>query len=243
MPERALISMSAGLFGKLPAKRDFIGMNASRRFLEAWEPWLQAGVATSKQMLGDRWIETYNRAPIWRYWLGAEFCGEAMIGAFMPSVDGVGRAFPLAIFVGEGDASLAPPELEPNDAWFEAVEAVLLDALEPGATLERIAERVRALPVPTLEPQTTKDGGFEQLAEGGVLARDMAEPVSAAFLAARRFGRRRAFASQTFWWTIGGEGFPSLALLEVGLPPATRFADMLTGSFSERGAVVLGDAT
>ena len=174
MPERALTTMSAGLFGKLPAKRDFIGMNASRRFLEAWEPWLQAAVATSKQMLGDAWIETYNRAPIWRYWLGSDFCGEAMIGAFMPSVDGVGRSFPLAIFVGEGDASLAPPELEPNDAWFEAAEAVLLEALEPGATLELIAERVAGLPAPALEPRTTKDGGFEQLADGGVLARDMA---------------------------------------------------------------------
>jgi len=235
--------MSAGLFGKLPAKRDFIGMNASRRFLEAWEPWLQAGVAMSKQMLGDAWIETYNRAPIWRYWLGADICGEAMIGAFMPSVDGVGRSFPLAIFVGEGDASLAPPELEPNEAWFEAAESVLLDALEPGATLERIAEKVAALPAPALEPRVTRDGGFEELANGGVLARDIGHEISAAFLAARRFGRRRAFASQTCWWTIGGEGFPSLALLEVGLPPATRFTDMLTGAFSDKAAVALGAAT
>ena len=242
MSERALIAMSAGLFGKLPAKRDFIGMNATRRFLEAWEPWLQAGVAMSKQMLGDAWVETYNRAPIWRYWLGADFCGEAMIGAFMPSVDGVGRSFPLAIFVGEGDASLAPPELEPNEAWFEAAEAVLLDALEPGATLELIAEKVASLPAPALEARIAKDGCFEELAEGGVLARGVGGEISAAFLAARRFGRRRAFASQTFWWTIGGEGFPSLALLEVGLPPATRFADMLTGSFADRAAVALGDA-
>ena len=243
MPERALTSMSAGLFGKLPAKRDFIGMNASRRFLEAWEPWLQAGVAMSKQMLGDAWIETYNRAPIWRFWLGADFCGEAMIGAFMPSVDGVGRSFPLAIFVGEGDASLAPPELEPNDAWFAAAEAILLDALEPGATLELVAEKVAALPAPAVELRATKAGGFEELADGGVLARDVDSEVSTAFLAARRFGRRRAFASQSFWWTIGGEGFPSLALLEVGLPPATRFADMLTGVFSDRAALALGDAT
>jgi type VI secretion system protein ImpM len=242
VPERALTDMSAGLFGKLPAKRDFIGMNASRRFLEAWEPWLQAGVAMSKQMLGDAWIETYNRAPIWRYWLGADFCGETMIGAFMPSVDGVGRSFPLAIFVGEGDASLAPPELEPNAAWFEAAEGVLLDALEPGATLERIAEKVAALPAPALESRIANCDGFEELANGGVLARDVGE-VSAAFLAARRFGRRRAFASQTFWWTIGGEGFSSLALLEIGLPPATRFADMLTGAFSDKAAGAVGDAT
>lgn len=235
--------MSAGLFGKLPAKRDFVGMNASRRFLEVWEPWLQAGVAMSKQMLGDAWIGTYNRAPIWRFWLGADFCGEAMIGAFMPSVDGVGRSFPLAIFVGEGHASLPPPELEPNDAWFEAAEAVLLEALESGATLELIAEKVEALPAPAVQSSMTDEAGFEELAEGGVLARDMANEVSAAFLAARRFGRRRAFASQTFWWTIGGEGFPSLGLLEVGLPPATRFVDMLTGTFSRRDAVTLGDAS
>jgi type VI secretion system protein ImpM len=233
---------SAGLFGKLPAKRDFIGMNASRRFLEAWEPWLQASVAMSKQMLGDAWIETYNRAPIWRYWLGSDFCGEAMIGALMPSVDGVGRSFPLAIFVGEGDASLAPPELEPNESWFEAAEAVLLEALDPGATLERIAERVAGLPAQALEPRKTKDCGFEQLADGGVLARDMGVNVSATFLAARRFGRRRAFASQSFWWTIGGEGFPALALLEVGLPPGTRFADMLTGVFADGAAVVSSGA-
>ena len=235
--------MSAGLFGKLPAKRDFVAANAPRRFLEVWEPWLQSGVATSKQILGAKWADAYNRAPIWRYWLGADFCGEAMIGAFMPSVDGVGRSFPLAIFIGEGDASLPPPELEPNDAWFEAAEAVLLEALEPGVTLELIAEKVGALPAPALQSPMTKDGGFEELAEGGVLARDMANEVSAAFIAARHFGRRRAFASQTFWWTIGGEGFPSLGLLEVGLPPATRFADMLTGSFSDRAAVALGDAT
>ena len=244
VPERALIVMAAGLFGKLPAKRDFIGANASRRFLEVWEPWLQASVATSKQMLNAAWVETYNRAPIWRYWLGADFCGEAMIGAFMPSVDGVGRSFPLAIFVGEGDASLPPPELEQNDAWFEAAEAVLLDALEPGATLELIAERVAALPSPSLQPRITKDDGLEELADGGVLVRDIGGTrFPRPFSAARRFGRRRAFASQTFWWTIGGEGFPSLALSEVGLPPATRFADMLTGAFSDGDAVALDDAT
>ena len=156
---------------------------------------------------------------------------------------GSGVPFPSPIFVGEGDASLPPPELEQNDAWFEAAEAVLLDALEPGATLELIAEKVAALPSPALQPRVAKGDRLEELADGAVLARDIGEQVSAAFLAARRFGHRRAFASQTFWWTIGGERFPSLALSEVGLPPATRFVDMLTGAFSDGDAVALGGAT
>jgi type VI secretion system protein ImpM len=235
--------MPAGLFGKLPTKRDFIGANASRGFLEVWETWLQAGVATSKQMLGPAWTETYNRAPIWRFWLGADFCGEAMIGAFMPSVDGVGRSFPLAVFASEGEDSLAPPELDPNDEWCEAAEAILLAALEPGAMLEAIAEAVAKMPPPLLRPRSTAVAGLRLLPEGGVLARDIDQRVSLAFLAARRFGHRRAFASQSFWWTIGGEGFAPLALSQAGLPPATRFADMLTGAFADAEAAALGEAS
>ena len=64
--------MPTGLYGKLPAKRDFVAANVSRRLLEVWEPWLQASVATSRQMLGEGWRDAYNSAPIWRFWLGAE---------------------------------------------------------------------------------------------------------------------------------------------------------------------------
>jgi type VI secretion system protein ImpM len=225
--------MSAGLFGKLPAKRDFVAANAPRRFLEVWEPWLQAGVATSKQILGASWTDIYNRAPIWRFWLGADFCGGATIGVFMPSVDGVGRSFPLTAFAGESDESLPPPELDPNDAWCEAAEAVLLDALEPAATLEDIAGKVASMPAPVSQAQSTEVGGFQELSDGGIVIRDVDRRISIAFLAARRFGHRRAFASQSFWWTIGGEGFPPSALAYVGLPPAARFVGMLTGKFAE----------
>ena len=235
--------MTAGLFGKLPAKRDFVAANAPRRFLEVWEPWLQAGVATSKQMLGANWTDAYNRAPIWRYWLGADFCGEPTIGVFMPSVDGVGRSFPLAVFAGDGEWSLPPPELEPNDAWCEAAEAILLDALDPAATLEAIADRVASMPAPALQPPSSELAGFQELPEGGVVVRDIDHKVSLAFLAARRFGHRRAFASQSFWWTIGGEGFPPLALSYVGLPPSTRFVDLLTGVFAQARPVLPSEAT
>ncbi len=232
--------MPAGLFGKLPAKRDFVAANTPRQFLEVWESWLQASMATSRQMLGAAWSEAYNRAPIWRFWLGADFCGEATIGAFMPSVDGVGRSFPLAVFIGEGGASLLPPELDANDQWCEAAETILLDALDPDASFEAIAARTAAMAAPALQPRAVKLSGIQELPEGGVLVRDIDRQLSLAFRAARRFGHRRTFASQSFWWTIGGEGFAPLALSLVGLPVAERFADMLTGAFAGAPASVEG---
>jgi len=227
--------MTVGLFGKLPAKRDFVAVGASRRFLETWEPWLQAGMATSRQSLGAQWTEIYNRAPIWRFWLGSDFCGEAMIGAFMPSVDGVGRSFPLALFASEGEDSLPPPELDANDDWCEAAEALLLEALAAETDFEALARSVATLAAPRLQPRAPELSGLLLLPEGAVLARDIGGEASLAFRAARRFGHRSAFAGQSFWWTIGGEGFPAMALSVVGLPLATRFADLLTGAF-ERSA-------
>src|ERR1700722_2970157 len=70
--------MPAGLYGKLPAKRDFVAANTPRRFLEVWEPWLQAGVATSKQVLGEGWSEAYLNAPIWRFWRGGAWRAYAL---------------------------------------------------------------------------------------------------------------------------------------------------------------------
>lgn len=122
--------MRTGLFGKLPAKRDFVALAAPRGFLTVWERWLQGGVSASRQELGSAWQEAFLRAPIWRFWLGAELAGAPVLGAFMPSVDGVGRYFPLSVFAAaeEGD-TLPPPELAPQEEWFGAAEAVLLGAL------------------------------------------------------------------------------------------------------------------
>jgi type VI secretion system protein ImpM len=230
--------MPAGFFGKLPVKRDFVAYSASRPFLDLWEPWLQASLATSRQTLGEAWPLAYNRAPIWRFWLGAQFAGEAIIGALMASVDGVGRPFPLALFCGEGEGLLPPPEIEANDAWCEAAEAALLGALAPETTFESFAETVESLPAPLAQARVEEISGVEQLAEGVVLVRGVAAQASLAFRAARRFGHRSAFAGQSFWWTVGGEGYEALALAVVGMPAPTLFADMLTGAFARNSVDV-----
>src|SRR3569833_433348 len=91
--------MRCGLYGKLPAKRDYISVHAPTDFLAAWESWLEAAIAASRSKLGNGWKDVYLRAPIWRFWLGAAHAGQAVAGAFMPSMDGVGCFFLFFVFV------------------------------------------------------------------------------------------------------------------------------------------------
>ena len=104
--------MRCGLFGKLGAKRDFIALATPRSFLEAWEPWMQACLSASRHHLGEGWQQAFLTAPVWRFWLGAEICGTTVMGAVMPSLDGVGRYYPLALHaMADADAPPGTPGL------------------------------------------------------------------------------------------------------------------------------------
>jgi len=105
------MTMRCGLFGKIGAKRDFIAIATPRSFLEAWEPWVQAALSASRHQLGPGWQQAFLTAPVWRFWLGAAICGTTVAGAIMPSLDGVGRYYPLTLHAVTGEGSYA--------AWYE----------------------------------------------------------------------------------------------------------------------------
>ncbi|MCJ2081704.1 type VI secretion system-associated protein TagF [Methylobacterium sp. J-090] len=228
--------MPSGLYGKLPAKRDFVAVGASRGFLGAFEPWMQAGLSASRLALGRDWQAAFLRAPIWRFWLGAGLCGAPVLGAFMPSVDGIGRYFPLTLFDrAAADDPVAPPEYDAFDDWFGQAERVLLSALAEETRFEDLTEAAARLPGPAgagpdpAEAGATRarDGTLIALAEAGAFARVMA--------ALRPIDRGRVHAGMSYWWTAGGEGFPPRAAACLGLPAPDLFAGMLTGVF-EGGA-------
>jgi type VI secretion system protein ImpM len=146
--------MQCSLYGKVPAKRDFIAIGAPREFLNAWEPWLQAAISASRTTLGEQWQPAFLTAPIWRFWLGADICGRSVIGAFMSSLDGVGRYFPLTLFACADDgAAIPPPEYGAQDGWFDTVEAFLMSTLDQGAQFETMTAQLGALPPPAQQSQ------------------------------------------------------------------------------------------
>ncbi|MDR7040144.1 type VI secretion system protein ImpM [Methylobacterium sp. BE186] len=224
--------MRCGLYGKLPAKRDFIAPGASREFLATVEPWLQQGVAASRASLGAEWQPAFLRAPIWRFWLGHEVCGATTLGALMPSVDGVGRYFPLAAFAcAEADEHWVPPDIDPQDAWMGAVEDILLSALAPGTGLESVSEALKALGRPAAAPPPALPEGIAEWPRAALPGPLAEGDARGAFAALRAAGIARSSAGATYWWTLGGEEVAPRALASRGLPDPACFAAMLTGSF------------
>lgn len=226
---------SLGLFGKLPARRDFVAFNAPPAFLHPWETWLQSAVSASRSRLGAEWPDHYMTAPLWRFSLGREALGAAALGVFMPSLDGVGRYFPLSLFALAPNGHAFPdPAADAQDAWFDAAEALLLSTLEPEVAYEATLEALQALAPPALAPDAPADAGVTRL-DRGLLVRAEGD-LSAAFVRSRAAEAERALARGTNWWTIGGEDFPAQILSLDGLPDPYLLADMLTGRFAPAGA-------
>ena len=83
---------TAGLYGKIPAERDFVRINAGDFQHAALDQWFQEGVEclhTDRTRLPSEPAHFLLVAPN----------GDAFVGGFMPGEDAVGRNFPLVISV------------------------------------------------------------------------------------------------------------------------------------------------
>lgn len=223
--------MRCGLYGKLPAKRDFIAIGAPRQFLNVWEPWLQGGVSASRDRLDKEWQGAFLTAPIWRFWLGADLCGTTVMGALMPSLDGIGRYFPLTLFAcAEENSAFPPPELDPQDDWFVVVEEFLLSTLDREMAFETITGRLEQMTPPSDRAPIPKSETMIPLPRG-VVAMTRFRPLPDLFGALRQADHASVYAAATFWWTIGGKDFEPLAMSGRRMPDPFLFTEMLTGRF------------
>jgi type VI secretion system protein ImpM len=222
--------MQNGLFGKLPMKRDFISVAMPEAFLDVWEPWLQSGLAASRLSLGERWQEVFLKAPIWRFWLGPKLCGRATIGSLMPSVDEAGRLFPLtaATFAEPGE-TFAAPQRELQADWFGAVEAMLLNVLDDGVEYDAVLAQLQALPQPAIAGASQVGRGVGELGAAQIVQATEPGQLDGAFAALAADRERRLDAAGCFFWTIGGEDFPAVAVQSAGLPDPSVLTALLSG--------------
>ena len=144
---RPALKETAGCFGKVPQLGDFVSNGLPRRFVEPWDDFLREFLAASREALGEAWLETFLNGPIWRFALGAGLAGpDAVVGTLMPSVDRVGRYFPLTI---AHLVDRVPITLD-ADPWFESAEMLSLETLDDAFDPATFSARLEALGTPDL---------------------------------------------------------------------------------------------
>jgi type VI secretion system protein ImpM len=86
-------------FGKLPGMGDFAQRRLAPHFQQGWDNWLQRGLQQLRSQRED-WVVHYLEAPLWCFALGEDVLGaKPWLGILMPSVDAVGRYFPLTLAI------------------------------------------------------------------------------------------------------------------------------------------------
>lgn len=144
-----------GAFGKIPALGDFFRFGLPTSFLEPWDIWLQDVMITSKAAFQDSWNDAYMSASIWRFSLAKDQMGPtAMIGIVMPSVDRVGRQFPLTMTANIDTDDLTVSHLA-NQSTFIELENLALAALDDTMTLDTLKSDLSDInPIAAAKSQT-----------------------------------------------------------------------------------------
>ena len=217
--------MQCGIFGKLPAKRDFVSYNIPRPFLNAWENWLQAAIAESQHAIGENWTRVFLTLPIWYFWCGPEVFGQAAAGAIMPSVDGVGRYFPLSICAVDTSGEWPiPPHSGGLNLWLAACGRALLSQLDEGAEFDasRILEQV-GQPAGMRPIATPPDAGNIHIWSDG------SNTLQSAFSTLADSDLTSANYHRAIWWTSGSESQTAQLITTRGPPQPSLWTTFMMG--------------
>jgi type VI secretion system protein ImpM len=246
--------MEVGLYGKLPSHGDFLRRRVSDGFVSVWDEWLQQCIAASRSALGQNWLDVYLTSPVWRFACDTGVCGQrAYAGMMAPSVDRVGRYFPLTLVweVPQGVNPLAVTQRA--DRWFDQVEQLLLDAMaEEHVDLERFDQRFIALGRELDQVQWVSPVELDALDAVGPTSGARAQwqlslgspPAFDAVLEQLLFARlRETNGPLTVMWTEGSSRVEPSSLILRGLPAPSTYAALLSGQWREAGWRVVKSKT
>lgn len=227
----------AGFYGKLPHLGDFVARRLPPDFVRPWDQWLQESLAASRAQLGDDWLGTYLTSPLWRFMLTPGIAGQtSWAGVLMPSVDRVGRYFPLTLAY-PLSAGVSPLRLLGEAGWFEELERVLLTSLDEASTLATFETLVQGLAAPPAEassmplprpPAGARTNAWRLPASSPAELNGRCASLLSLALA-------QTFCAFSLWWTSGSERVSPSGLICQGLPPAEGYSALLGGDWHGTG--------
>ncbi len=233
--------MQVGFYGKLPSHGDFLRRRVSDAFVDAWDVWLRECLAASRTALGARWLDVYLTSPAWRFVCAAGACGPApVIGIAAPSVDQVGRYFPLTV------VAELPPEVSlvtaaSSSRFFEAAEQLVIETLATERVdFDRFDQGTMALerelmPV-ALAPELVLDASVSAILTDSPqpwqVPLTAASDVTSAFEQLLSVHLEAKYRPLVLLWTDGSGVVEPSCLVLKGLPNPELYPALLEGSWS-----------
>jgi type VI secretion system protein ImpM len=142
-----------GWYGKLPSLGDFASRRLEADFIEPWDLWLGEGLQAQRSTFGEGWLDAYLDTPAWRFLLSPGALGGvhpelAFAGVLVPSVDRVGRHFPLTLVASLSRLPDLAAEFDALLAWLHRLEDTALDALHGDWTIDDLENALADLSPP-----------------------------------------------------------------------------------------------
>ena len=221
---------SVGWYGKIPGTGDFVARRVPASFRDPWDRWLQRAIEGSRERLGAQWRDAFLSMPAWRFALSPGVVGaSAWAGLMVPSVDSVGRYFPLTVACELPSASLdAAATLLGAGRWFDGIESIALEAITPGADAAAIdAALARQRFEARWLAQAPEDDATHPLRS--------AQPRMLHFDLGSRLPDERVCEPYSAWLAEASELFGRTLLLCESLPAGGPFCAMMDGRWADHG--------
>lgn len=223
-----MASTGVGFFGKLPSLGDFVNRRLPRQFIDRWDQWLQSSVRLSQEVHGEQWLSLFLVSPFWRFAISPGVCGEqGWAGVMMPSVDRVGRYYPLTLAQAIEPAQMTEIFLA-DSAWFNRLESAALSVLEEPFDFEAFELSLLDIPAPEQagvqcvtqhNPQSAKNAFSCQL--------QSLEQSSRIFPSLAQGLLGRFMPGYSFWACEHPQQGKARFFCFEGMPPIDAYADFL----------------
>lgn len=222
--------MTLGIFGKIPAHGDFIDRQVPRSFLDVWDEWLQRSVSSSKELLAEGWLDIYLTSPIWRFVASPGVIDQsAWAGILVPSVDSVGRYFPLTIAATLESNTNLFEFMAHNDDWFTSLEDSALGALQSQFQADHLMESLKASE--QVQRQVCQTPPTPPLSNQGRVAFGNGDPASS--YSQLLHSCFTSLSSYSLWACKGSANMPATTLASPSLPEPAQYAAMLEGNWQK----------
>ena len=209
---------------------DFVSRRLPNEFITPWDSWLQSAIATSREELGDDWLNSYLTSPIWRFLLSPGLCGsQAVAGIIMPSVDRVGRYYPLTVAVLFEQSSQLPFLFTLGNAWFEQLEDAALTGLEGSLDLDAFDQLIQTIPLFCMPNSLFSCQQASPEKKTFYMAMENAEHMADAFVGLNANLLASFMPGYSLWTNAGSEQVQPALLACQGLPPIGSFSNFLKG--------------